>query len=142
MTTQQQILAANRVRTTALLGAGDVAAIIAFAALGVRSHASNNSVPYILETAAPFIVSWLAIAPFVGAYRSAVFTRPKPLLGRTLLAWAIALFPGILLRSVIRQSAFPQLSFAVTTFLIIGVLLCGWRGLFAWLLGRGGHNGN
>lgn len=141
MAVQNQI-ASNRTRAIALLGAGDVAAIVTFAALGVRSHATTGTVPYVLETAAPFVVSWLAIAPFIGAYRSDLLTQPRRLLTRTLLAWALALFPGVLLRTVIRQSVFPQLSFAVTTFLIIGLLLCGWRWLFSWLLGRGGRNGN
>lgn len=127
---------------TALLAAGDVAAIVAFAALGVRSHASSGGLLYILETAAPFVVSWLAIAPFVGAYRGELLTNPRALVGRTLLAWAVALFPGIALRALIRQSAFPALSFAATTFLIIGVLLLGWRLLFALVLRRGVQHGN
>lgn len=127
---------------TAALATGDVAAIVAFAALGIRSHASSGGVVYVLETAAPFVVSWLAIAPFVGAYRGELLANQRALVGRTLLAWAVALFPGIVLRTLIRQSAFPALSFAVTTFLIIGVLLLGWRLLFAWIVRRGARHGN
>lgn len=129
-------------QTTATLMVGDVAAIVAFAALGIRSHASSGGALYVLETAAPFVVSWLAIAPFIGAYRGELLANPRVLVGRTLLAWAAALFPGIVLRTLIRQSAFPAISFAITTFLIIGVLLLGWRLLFAWLLRRGARHAN
>lgn len=132
-------------RRLALLAAGDVGVFLVFAALGRRSHgeaAGIAAVGQVLETAAPFVIGWLAIAPLVGAFRLGTLENPKVLLGRSLLAWLLALPVGLLLRMLIRQSAFPPISFAVTTFLIVGVLLGAWRGGFAWWQRRGTRNGD
>lgn len=132
-------------RRLALLAAGDVGIFLMFAALGRRSHgeaAGIAAVGQVLETAAPFIIGWLAIAPLVGAFRPGMLEHPRALLGRSLLAWLLALPVGLLLRMLIRQSAFPPISFAITTFLIVGVLLGAWRGGFAWWQQRGARNGD
>ncbi|MBC8159658.1 MAG: DUF3054 domain-containing protein [Roseiflexaceae bacterium] len=128
--------------STALLAAGDLATIVAFAAMGTRSHGSETGIGYVLATAAPFMFSWLVAAPLVGAYRTDVAAQTAASIGRALLAWALALFPGVAGRALLRQSAFPPISFAITTFLIIGVLLVGWRALFALLQRRGAHRAN
>lgn len=132
-------------RRTALLVAGDLLAFLGFSALGRRSHgeaAGLDAILQIIETAAPFAIGWLLVAPFLGGFNSEIVTRPRAMLARTSLAWLIALPIGLALRALIRQTGIP-LSFAATTFLVLLALLGGWRGAFAWLAARrGATHGN
>lgn len=130
---------------TALLVGGDVLAFLAFSALGRRSHgaaAGLDAFAQIAETAAPFAAGWLLAAPLLGAFKPDVVAHPRAMLSRTALSWLVALPIGLLLRALVRQSGIP-LSFAITTLLVLMVLLCGWRGAFAWLARRReGEHGN
>ena len=136
----RRVLGRPGARRTALLVAGDLLAFLAFSALGRRSHgeaAGLDAVLQIIETAAPFAIGWLLVAPFLGVFSSEIVTRPRPILARTSLAWLIALPIGLVLRAIVRQTGIP-LSFAITTFLVLLALLGGWRGAFAWLAARRG----
>ena len=128
----------GRWRDGALLAAGDALAFLIFSALGRASHsaaAGLDAILQIAETAAPFAISWYAVAPFAGVYRSEIAHQPRRMLARTALAWLLAWPLGLLLRALIRQTSIP-LSFAVVTLITNMLLLLGWRGLFAWLASR------
>jgi hypothetical protein len=138
MTTEPQIQRAGGTVRAALLAAGDVAALIAFAALGRASHgeaAGLDAFAQVLETAAPFAAGWLVAAGLTGAYRAGVVAHPGRMAARAGLAWAIGCPLGLGLRALIRQSGIP-LSFAITTFLIAGAILLLWRVLFAVVAAR------
>ena len=132
-------VAAARVRRSAMLAAGDALAFMVFAALGRASHSEAAGIAAILqiaETAAPFAIGWFVVAPFAGAYRAELTQQPRLMLARSALAWLLAWPIGLLLRALIRQSTIP-LSFAIVTLITNMLILLGWRGVFAWLSGKG-----
>lgn len=119
-------------RTAALL-AGDVVALLVFAAVGRRSHGEAAGLAAALEvarTAAPFILGWLATAPWLGAYSPRATATPARMLQVTALAWPAALLVGALLRALLIGRLSPP-SFYVVTFLAALLLLGGWRLAFS-----------
>jgi hypothetical protein len=124
---------------------GDILSFLVFASIGRSSHgaaAGLSAMFEVLKTAAPFLLGWFLVAPFLGAYRrsqpaKAGATRlvdwlRRSLLARTLLAWLIAWPLALALRALFLGREIP-LSFALVTFLANTILLLGWRGVFVWL---------
>ena len=115
-------------RKTALLAAGDLAAILAFIVLGSFSHPYGPfDVGHIAGAFAPFLVGWLLVAGPAGLYAS---DAPGTLVNSTLvtvLAWVVAVAIAQALRAT---SLFPggaALTFAVVSVLVGGLLLTLWR---------------
>ncbi|NJM06117.1 DUF3054 domain-containing protein [Candidatus Gracilibacteria bacterium] len=126
-------------RRTLFLIVGDALAFIVFAAIGRRSHgeaAGLAAVSEVLLTAAPFMVAWFLVAPWLRAYDATVTASPRAMVLRTLLAWLVALPLGLGLRALIIGRFSPP-SFAIVTFLAVCAILGGWRSAFAWLDRRG-----
>lgn len=125
-------------RTTALV-VGDVVAFNLVTALGLYRHGELTdlgALGQVVQVAAPFLASWLLVAPFLGAFRRDVVDRPPQLLARSALAWLVALPIGLMLWSLMRQRQ-VQPTFAAVTFITNLVVLLGWRGVFAVLAPRG-----
>lgn len=128
-------------RQTAILVAGDLIALLAFAAIGRRSHGEAAGLAAALEvarTAAPFIAGWLVAAPLVGAYRPTTIASLGPMLRATLLGWSGALLIGALLRAAM-IGRFSPLSFYIVTFFAALLLLASWRAAFTMLLAKKIH---
>jgi hypothetical protein len=126
-------------RRTLFLVVGDALTFVVFAAIGRRSHgeaAGLAAVGEVLLTAAPFMAAWFLVAPWLRVFDPAVAASPCAVTGRTVLAWLIALPIGLALRALIIGRFSPP-SFAIVTFLVVCVLLGGWRTTFAWLNRRG-----
>lgn len=122
---------------TALLVAGDLVALLAFAAIGRRSHGEAAGFAAALEvvrTAAPFIGGWLAVAPLVGAYRPTTTASLSAMLRATLLGWSGALLVGALLRAAMIGRFSPP-SFYIVTFFAALLLLVVWRSAY-YLIGQ------
>jgi Protein of unknown function (DUF3054) len=113
-----------------LLAAGDLLAFLLFAALGRHSHEEAGNLAQLVGTAAPFAISWFAVAPWLGAFPKAPRFQPRNLLSRTALAWLCAWPIGLLLRAVLLRRGVP-LSFALVVLAANAVFLLGWRGLYA-----------
>ncbi|MCU0491652.1 MAG: DUF3054 domain-containing protein [Chloroflexaceae bacterium] len=127
-------------RNTALLIVGDIIAFLVFAAIGRRSHgeaAGFDALVAVFTTAAPFLLGWFAVAPWLGAFKTGdgTTTNVGRMVGRTALAWLAALPVGLLLRALFLWREIP-LSFAIVTLLTNAAILCGWRAAFAWWAGR------
>lgn len=123
-------------RYVAILVIGDIIAFLVFAAIGRRSHGEAAGLAAGLEvfkTAAPFLLGWFLTAPFIGAYRQV--TTPTWMARRTALAWLVAWPVGLALRALLLWRGIP-VSFAIVTLLSNGVIICGWRTVFAWLRSR------
>ncbi|HMQ32664.1 MAG TPA: DUF3054 domain-containing protein [Chloroflexaceae bacterium] len=123
----------------AALVAGDVVALLLFAALGRRSHGEAAGLAALGEvalTALPFIAGWLAVAPWAGAFSPARTAGLAPMLRATLLGWAGALLVGALARAAL-IGRFSPASFYVVTFLVALLMLGAWRAAFALAEGRG-----
>lgn len=124
---------ARRGRTAALV-AGDAVALVVFAALGRNSHGLATgfaAVGETLRTAAPFVLGWFAVAPWLGAFSPAVTRGPAAMLRTTLLAWVPAVVVGAMLRAVAIGRLSPWTFYAVT-FVVGLLLLAGWRAVYAW----------
>lgn len=132
MTTRQTELRAAG-RRTAILVAGDVAALLIFAAIGRRSHGQAAGLDAIVEvtrTAAPFLLGWLVAGMLAGAYSPGRTRGLGPMLLTTLLGWIGGLVLGAVFRAIL-IGRFSPLSFYVVTFLVALLLLGGWRAAFA-----------
>jgi hypothetical protein len=130
-------LAPRMYQRTALLVTGDLLALLAFAAIGRRSHgeAAGFAAAFeVVRTAAPFIVGWLIAAPLAGAYHPATSASLGPMLRATLLGWSGALLVGTLLRAAM-IGRFSPLSFYIVTFFAALLLLAGWRSVY-YLIGQ------
>ncbi len=123
-------------RSTALLLAGDVAALAAFVWLGMRTHATGaqagSGVRFGLDLLA-LVVAWLAAGAFTGAFRLTSTSPPWGLLGRTLAAWLLAAPYGLLLRAALLRLATLPVAFVAATLGAGGAMLLLWRVLFIGL---------
>jgi hypothetical protein len=115
---------------------GDAAALLAFVLLGMRTHETlgqANALLRLAATAGPLLLTWLAAAAALGAWRFALPLRWRAVWGRTALAWLAAAPLGLLLRAVLLGSATVVVAFALVTLGLGGALLLGWRSLALWL---------
>ncbi|MBX0302806.1 DUF3054 domain-containing protein [Haloarcula salinisoli] len=113
---------------TALLAAGDLAAILAFIVLGSSSHSYGPfDVVHIAGAFAPFLVGWLLVAGPAGLYAS---DAPGTLANSTLvtlLVWIVAVAIAQALRATGLFPGGAALTFAVVSVLVGGLLLTLWR---------------
>ncbi len=122
----------------ATLAVGDLIVFLLFAATGRSNHGEAVSLSSVAVTAAPFIIGWFVVSPFLGAFGrqgSAATTRPVPLLQRTSIAWIVAWAVALLLRRFVFGGDIPP-AFIVVALLVNGVLLLGWRGAVSALFWR------
>lgn len=123
-----------------VLALGDAAVFLAFAAIGAASHASSASPLTIAATAAPFILTWAAVAPLMGAYAPRSVQTYQAVAVTTARAWLVGVPSGLALRGVL-TSHLPPPPFAVVTLLSTAVLLGVWRGLYVKVRGVEGAEG-
>jgi len=117
------------------VGLGDTAMLILFAALGRDSHQSVSAQgPVIgtINTAVPFVVSWLVVGAISGAFTGKAMFPIGRVIWRTLLAAILAAPLGVVLRSALRAG--PELQFFEIQWSFMGVatgvtagLLLAWR---------------
>ncbi len=98
----------------------DVVAVLAFAAVGRRSHAEGLTVAGLLETAWPFLVGVV-----VGWVLSRAWRRPLALWPVATSVWVGVLVVGMALRRATGEGT--AASFVVVATLVLGLLLFGWR---------------
>lgn len=123
-----------------LLAVGDAAVFFAFAAIGAASHASSASAVTVAATAAPFVLTWLAVAPLVGAYSPRAVRTYQGAAVTTARGWLLGVPSGLALRGVL-TSHLPPPAFAVVTLLSTAVLLGVWRGVYVKVRGAEGAEG-
>lgn len=117
-----------------LLYLGDVAAILLFSAVGRSSHglaAGADAFLATFNTAAPFIIGWLLVAPWLGAYRPQAVVDYRAALRTVALAIVPAVVAGALVRALFAGRFSPWTFYAVT--LVMLALFMGiWRLLYTW----------
>ena len=83
-----------------------------------------------VRTVLPLAAAWFVIAPWLGAFRRTVIGSPRAVVWRLLVAWLIAGSVGLLVRSWLFDRP-PIVSFAAVVLLGQGLILVGWRMLYA-----------
>lgn len=115
-----------------LLAIGDISMFAVCAAIG---RANLNEDIDIISTAAPFIFSWLAISPFLGAYsREATASRVKVLTG-VLYGWVFSMPAALAIRGYIKDYM-PSISFIIVSMVATFTLLSAWRLLYIAAIGE------
>lgn len=110
---------------------GDLLCMLIFAVLGLRSHEDGITFGGILRAATPFQAGWLIVIGAIGVQR-----RPEPSDSRGLIrAWIPAWALGLVIRAVLFDGSL-EVTFAIVSLLVIGVLLMLWRGVLAPILLR------
>lgn len=109
----------RRAAAPALLA--DAACVLAFAAVGRRSHEEGLSLAGVFETAWPFlsgtVLGWLVIRGW---------RRPTALVPTGVAVWVATVVVGMALRRATSQGT--AVSFVVVASLVTAALLLGWRG--------------
>ena len=104
--------------------ATDVIGVLAFCAVGRRSHDEGLNVTGIATTAWPFltgtVIGWLA---------SRAWQRPTAVVPTGVVVWLCTVAVGMLLRKV--SSAGVAASFVLVAASVTAVLLLGWRAAVA-----------
>ena len=100
--------------------AADLAAVVAFAATGRRSHAEGLTVAGVAQTAWPFLAGTLVGWLLVRGWR-----RPAALTPTGVVVWLCTVVVGMALRKA--TSAGVAASFVAVATLVTGAMLLGWR---------------
>ena len=118
-------------RAAALALIADAACVLAFAAVGRRSHEEGLNLTGVFETAWPFLsgtaLGWLVIRGW---------RRPTALVPTGVAVWVATVVVGMALRKATSQGT--AVSFVVVASLVTAILLLGWRGGAAILARRRG----
>ena len=100
----------------------DVACVLAFCAVGRRSHDEGLDIAGIATTAWPFLSGTV-----LGWLLSQAWRRPSPVYPTGVVVWLSTVVVGLLLRKV--TSAGVAGSFIVVAATVTALLLLGWRAL-------------
>ena len=113
-----------------LLLAGDLLCILLFALLGLRSHEDGITFAGVVRAALPFQVGWLLASLLLGKSGAAA-TDSRHVAGLWVPAWAL----GLVIRTLFFDRTL-EVTFAIVSLLVIGILLMLWRSVLAPLLLR------
>lgn len=117
------------------LALGDIIALIIFAGIGRANHGEALDIFNLVGTASPFIIAWLLVSPFFGAYSRAATASISNVPKQLFLGWAVSVPIAIALRSL-EKAAFPPTPFIVVTMISTFILLSAWRLLYILLAGE------
>lgn len=119
-----------------LLYFGDVFAIFLFVALSRGTHPlapGANALLENLNTALPFIMGWLLVAPWFGAFQPKAWASIRSTLITLVIAFVPAFVAGGLLRWLMIGRLSPAIFYAVTAAVIL-TLLAIWRLFYTLVL--------
>ena len=120
----------TRGRAVALV-AGDVAALMLFAAIGRGNHGEGVFLADVCATAAPFAAGWFLASPVAGTFgASARGAKVGPAAAAAAKGWALGIPAGLVFRGI-GKGAIPPKPFVIVSLAVTGVFLVGWRAWFA-----------
>ena len=111
---------------------GDVVVLTVLTVVGFAMHETLGAAARLSVTVGAFLVAWLWIAPWFGAFRGDVIGEPKHT-WRVLPAWVAAAPFGAVLRGLLLGLTVSPI-FVVVMTAVTGVGLVIWRGVLAWWL--------
>lgn len=116
------------------LATGDLLSILTFVVAGEISHYGLafvlSSPAWVAETAIPFVLGWLVVAPLAGLYDG---TRRSPVraVGLAVGAWIVAALVGQALRATPYFHGGFAVTFVLVSVLVGAVLIGAWRSAVA-----------
>lgn len=108
---------------------GDAGCFLLFAAMGLRSHETGLTPDAILRAAGPFAAGWLIVVFALGVRYQGGVQASRGVMRAWVPAWAL----GLIIRTLAFDRDF-EVTFAIVSLLVIGVLLMAWRGVLAPIL--------
>ena len=119
-------------RTIGLTLAGDLLCIGLFVALGALRHPGSTPLYVrVPETAAPFVVGWLLVGAFLGAFTAESLADTRTAALRAGIAWLGADLLAQAARATPFVSGGVALAFVVVSLVTGGAFLVGWRAFVA-----------
>ena len=108
------------------MAAGDAAALVAFAAVGLAAHDEGLAATAFARTAGPLLAGWFAAAAATRLYR-------RPSLRALVTTWAVGVPAGVALRALLLGRGFDsdQVAFLLTTLAVSLALVAAVRILVA-----------
>jgi hypothetical protein len=124
----------TRDRGVLVLIAGDIAAFVAFGVIGLISHEKSFDVEPVVRSIVPFVVAWLLIAPFFGAFsEEAVAGRKR--LAEIALVWLPVGVIALCARALVFDRELFN-AFFVIALVGNGLFLLGWRAAYSRWVAR------
>ena len=107
----------------------DTFVVVAFVAIGRRSHDQNPGIAGLVDTAAPFVLGLALAWAFARAWR-------EPWSWQTgLIVWIGTVAAGMVLRRFVFDDG-TAMSFVIVTAVFLGTFLNGWRAVARTFAGR------
>lgn len=116
---------------------GDIIVIVLFTAIGREQHGMLSRLDALLgtlTTAAPFVLGWLLVTPWLGAYRPKAWVSPMSAVKTLLIVFLPGIAAGALLRALFIGRFSPPIFYAVTAGFLV-LMLVAWRLLYAVVMG-------
>ncbi len=123
----------QRILWTLLIG--DLIVLLIFALMGRADHGMSLSAGDIFQTALPFILGWLIVAPLMKALRPEAVQSIGRAAYKAATTWIVAGIAGLIIRSMYLHREIDWL-FALITIGFNLVLFVVWRSLYAWIIQR------
>lgn len=109
-------------RTAATAFVLDLLAVVAFVAIGRRSHEEDSGLGGFFEIAAPFFLGVAIAWAVTRLWRQPCWSN------RAIVMWLIAVAAGMVLRNLVFDRG-TATSFVIVTTIALGVFMLGWRGI-------------
>jgi hypothetical protein len=107
----------------------DAAVVVVFALVGRASHGEDLAPSGVLGTAWPFLA-----AGAVGWIVARAWRSPSRVVPVGVIVWAVTVVVGMVLRALTGEGV--VVPFVITTAIILGILMLGWRAISALLVRR------
>jgi len=117
------------VRAAVVAFALDLVAVVAFVAIGRRSHEEDSGLGNLFEIAAPFLIGAAIAWAITRLWQQPFWSN------RAIVMWLITVAAGMVLRNLGFDRG-TATSFVIVTTIVLGVFMLGWRGIAEWIRAR------
>lgn len=116
------------------LAIGDAIVLVIFSAIGRTNHGEELDIIGLLKTAAPFVISWLTLSPFLGAFSREATSSKLSIPVRIIPPWFVSISVALTVRGILKE-AFPPTPFIIVSMTATYVLLVIWREIYISAVG-------
>jgi hypothetical protein len=116
-----------------LLAVGDMLALLLFTFFGTMEHQMDSGFVDIWNITAPFILGWILMGLFTGAYRSKAYSTMSQAAAATLKTAVPGVLAGLFIRWLMYGKPVDW-DFALVALIFTILFLMLWRFAFTWLI--------